>query len=427
MIRDFWAENYLSIRERQGLSFIAKTKDDFLSYEISPGVFLNKLGILYGANASGKSNILYAIQNVFELLVISRTDINQAVITRPSFELTKTEPTRLHVSFYADGVRYDYDIAYLLSHILEESLYYYPNNSKALFYERTFKGEGIQAEIKFGASLNLTAATKKTLAENTLNNHSVLSAYRKISLKEDILPIASLLNWAVRHVHNINEHQRDSLGEEIKEACGDEKLKRFYLQMLKKADLNINGFRVVTRLKEVPENIRKAITENEMFTEEAKKRMLEPKDSNEIFFVNQSKEGDFEIPIGLQSSGTLHYLEMLHFLYHLITGSHIYLLDELDEKLHDDLLLYFLNVFIYHSESSQLVFTTQELSLLAEDLLNEHRDLVWFVEKKQDTASSEYNRGDSFGLHKNSSLYNSYKIGKLGAKPELGSFFIDLD
>ena len=53
--------------------------------------------------------------------------------------------------------------------------------------------------------------------------------------------------------------------------------------------------------------------------------------------------------------------------------------------------------------------------------------VVWFVEKNKDTASSEYTRGDSFGLHKNLSLYNSYRIGRLGAKPELGSIFINLE
>ena len=105
----------------------------------------------------------------------------------------------------------------------------------------------------------------------------------------------------------------------------------------------------------------------------------------------------------------------------------MYLLDELDEDLHYDLFVYFLNVFIYNSESSQIIFTSQEISLLAEALLNEHRGLVWFVDKNAETASSEYSRADSYGLHKNLSLYNSYKIGRLGGKPELGSYFIDLD
>jgi hypothetical protein len=57
----------------------------------------------------------------------------------------------------------------------------------------------------------------------------------------------------------------------------------------------------------------------------------------------------------------------------------------------------------------------------------ENRGVVWFVEKNKEIASSEYSRGDSYGLHKNLSLYNSYRIGRLGAKPELGSIFVDLE
>ena len=102
-------------------------------------------------------------------------------------------------------------------------------------------------------------------------------------------------------------------------------------------------------------------------------------------------------------------------------------LDELGEDLHNDLMYYYLNVFIFNSEKSQLIITSQETTLLSQDLINENRGVVWFVEKNKETASSEYARGDSFGLHKNLSLYNSYRIGRLGAKPELGSIFINLE
>ena len=114
-------------------------------------------------------------------------------------------------------------------------------------------------------------------------------------------------------------------------------------------------------------------------------------------------------------------------LYDLITNPHVFFLDELGEDLHNDLLYYYLNVFIFNSDKSQLVITSQETTLLSQDLINENRGVVWFVEKNRETASSEYARGDSFGLHKNLSLYNSYRIGRLGAKPELGSIFINLE
>ena len=118
---------------------------------------------------------------------------------------------------------------------------------------------------------------------------------------------------------------------------------------------------------------------------------------------------------------------ILDFLYDLVTDNHVYLMDELDVELHFDLLLYYLNVFLYNSEESQLIFTSQEMLLLKEDFLNDNRNLVWFAEKSAQSATSSFTRADQFGLHKNLSLFRSYKIGKLGAVPSLGSFLLDLN
>ena len=129
----------------------------------------------------------------------------------------------------------------------------------------------------------------------------------------------------------------------------------------------------------------------------------------------------------MQSKGTIRYIRILNVLFDLITKDHVYYLDELGEDLHYDLLFYYLNVFIFNSENSQLIITSQETALLSQDIINENRGVVWFVEKNRETASSEYSRGDSYGLHKNLSLFNSYRIGRLGAKPELGSIFVNLE
>lgn len=179
MIRDFWVKNYLSIRDKQELSFVAKGPSSELVSEVADGVFLYKLGILYGSNASGKSNMLIAMNEVFRLLVMPKSDATVGIGGCIPFVLTKDEPTEMHVSFYADGTRYDYDVTFNGKHILSEALYYYPNKSKSLFYERSFVGENVQADIKFGASLKLQVKTQDSIRENTLNNHSVLSVCRK--------------------------------------------------------------------------------------------------------------------------------------------------------------------------------------------------------------------------------------------------------
>lgn len=410
MIREFWAENYKSIRDKQILNFECKSKEDSVaSVEMGNGVRLNKLGIIYGANASGKSNILYAMQNVFDILFFSRTKKNEDVMGDGPFALRKDMPTTLYVSFYANHVRYDYLVSYFPSYILKEEFYYYPNNSKALFYERKYTSDDTHADIRFGKSLELASKTQDTIIQNTLNNHSVFSTFDKVALGEDANKIASLYNWIAFHVHEVDGDYVQSFTKQMVAVVNDEKRKKFFLQLLKKADFNIMDF---------------TYFQEERLLREGSKIKI---DHEEVRFLNGSEDGQFMLDHDNQSKGTRRYLMILNFLYDMVTGNHIYLLDELGVELHYDLLLYFLNIFLYNSNESQLVFTSQEISLLKEDFLDENRNLVWFAEKSSQTASSKYTRADQFGLHKNLSLYRSYRIGKLGAVPSLGSFFLDLD
>ena len=407
MIREFWVKNYLSIRDKQELSFVAKGPSSELVTEVADGVFLYKLGILYGSNASGKSNMLIALNKVFSILVHPKSKVTSE-ISRIPFALTKEQPTEMYVSFYADGIRYDYSVTFNEKHILNETLYYYPKKSKTLFYERSFVGENVQANIKFGQSLKLQDKTAESIRENTWNNHSVLSVCEKVALKEDIAPFNQLYSWIMKNYHDVDGDEKKRIVEILKEAYSDSKKRKFFNLMLQKADLNIMEFMPIIEDRFLPDELRERIIKQD-FPEKVKEDLLKP------------------TPLRWQSKGTQKYIRILDALYDLITSPHVYYLDELGEDLHNDLLYYYLNVFIFNSDKSQLIITSQETTLLSQDMINENRGVVWFVEKNKETASSEYARGDSFGLHKNLSLYNSYRIGRLGAKPELGSIFINLE
>ena len=424
MIRNFWVKNYLSIRDKQELSFVAKGPSSELVTEVADGVFLYKLGILYGSNASGKSNMLIALYKVFSILVHPKSKVTSE-INRIPFVLTKEQPTEMYVSFYADGIRYDYGVTFNEKYILNEVLYYYPNKSKSLFYERSFVGENVQANIKFGQSLKLQDKTAESIRENTWNNHSILSVCGKVALKEDIAPFNQLYSWIMKNYHNVDGDEEKRIVEILKAAYSTSKKRKFFNIMLQKADLNIMEFRPIIEDRFLPNALRERIIKQD-FPENVREELLKTT-TESIAFVNHSDNGDFDIPLRWQSKGTQKYIRILDALYDLITSPHVYYLDELGEDLHNDLLYYYLNVFIFNSDKSQLIITSQETTLLSQDMINENRGVVWFVEKNKETASSEYARGDSFGLHKNLSLYNSYRIGRLGAKPELGSIFINLE
>jgi AAA15 family ATPase/GTPase len=258
-----------------------------------------------------------------------------------------------------------------------------------------------------------------------LNNHSVLSVCRKAALKEDIAPFNVLHSWIMDNYHDVDGDGERGIVEILTDAYNNPKKRGFYNTMLQKADLNIVEYRPSTEDSFISAELRERI-KRENFPDKMKEELLKPT-VDSVAFVNHSVNGDFEISLNWQSKGTQKYIRILDALYDMITGSHVYFLDELGEDLHNDLLYYYLNVFIFNSDKSQLIITSQETTLLSQDLINENRGVVWFVDKNKETASSTYSRGDSFGLHKNLSLYNSYRIGRLGAKPELGSIFINLD
>lgn len=425
MIREFSVKNFLSIKDKQELSFLTKGPASELVVEVTEGVFLYKLGVLYGANASGKSNMLTALNEVFRILVVPKSYAPETINGCVPFALSKNEPTEMNVSFYADGIRYDYYVLLTKDYIIKESLFYYPNNSKSLFYERSYVGDNVQADIKFGPSLKLLSKTKDSIRDNTLNNHSVLSVCGKTALKEDIEPFNRLYNWIMAYYHEVDGDgfNRKGIVDILKEAYSDEKKCRFFNEMLLKADLNIKGFEPILEDNIIPKELRETIEKDPIFAP-IREEVLKPT-TETIAFINHSESGAFNVSLDYQSKGTIKFIKILDALYDMVTGSHVYYLDELGEDLHYDLLFYYLNVFLFNSEKSQLIITSQETALLSQDIINDNRGVVWFVDKDRKTASSEYARGDSFGLHKNLSLYNSYRIGRLGAKPELGSFFIE--
>lgn len=148
--------------------------------------------------------MLIALDEVFRLLIQPKSDANQEIGGYIPFVLTKGEPTEMFVSFYANGIRYDYEVTFNGKYILSENLYYYPKGSKSLFYEPTYVGYNVQAEIKFGSNLKLFFKTQESIRENTLNNHSVLSVCRKAALKEDIDPFNILHDWIMANYHDVD-------------------------------------------------------------------------------------------------------------------------------------------------------------------------------------------------------------------------------
>lgn len=421
MIYSFYVENYRSINDRQTISFATtsdKTARDLVAVEVKPNVYINKLGIFFGSNASGKSNILYAMEALFSLMCSPQYDKSNPTFCYMPFAVNMDMPICMGITFYKEGVRYDYEITYCSTHIISEKLEYTPKRTRASFYTREFVGVDKQPIITFGSKLNMSAKTKNAIIEDTFNNHTVLSTIGKKSLKDDATKIVDLYNWIKTKVHDVNgDKTANSMVNLIDNVCKNDSKKAFYLNLLNKADFNITNISVVDNAN-VPTPFIETVR-NSNLSDEEKFSILK-----DVSFTNHSDNGDFEIVSAFQSDGTKRFAELLDYLYDLVMENHIYMFDELGNRLHYDLAVYYIALMLYNSDQSQLFFTSHNILLLEEEFIR--RDMVYLVEKDKSTAASSYKRVSDMSIHKNLSLYNAYKIGRLGAKPDLGSPYLDI-
>ena len=297
------------------------------------------------------------------------------------------------MSFYIGQVRYDYSVEYNNRYIISEKMEYAPNGVLSLFYSRKFVHEDVVPDIEFGRTVGLHLKSKKTIVDNTLNNHTVLSTFAKVSLNEDAKIFRDTYNWIVRYVHGMKGNTLLDIAQQL---IDNKEKKDYFISAMRKADFNISNISI----------------DNEA-------RMQSGKD---VFFTHHTIDGsDFTLSSIDQSLGTLRYFQLQECMFNMLREDHIYSFDEIESNLHYDLLLHFLTTFMMNTANSQILFTTQDQQLLDEEFIR--RDMVWFTEKSKEDASTELYCASEFGLHKNLSLYKAYRTGKLGAKPELGSIF----
>lgn len=418
MIQEFSVQNFLSFREKQTISFVAtsdKTLSEELTIQPKPGVRLLRMSMIYGANASGKSNLLQAIQTLWMLLFISQEKQHKKIPYYQPFELLKGEPTRFEIIFWANTRRYHYTIEYDMNSILYEKMQY--TSDKGILsdmYER--KKEEL---IVFGGTIGIKAKQRDELNRETLGNHSVLSTLDK---KNIIAPqiLRELYDWIKNNVHELGV--RNNSREIAEQAENNPALKALIITLLNKADFNISDFSTIE--VSIPEELAEEIKNNSVFSESAKESYLRP--IKKLIFTHETESGNFQIDFSLESDGTKAYFRLARLLYDIKSCGCILMEDEIEDSLHYELLIHYLQSFLQSTSMSQFIFTTHNLQLLNETWMI-RRDMVWFTEKDRKSGSTMLSRASNMGLHKNISLMNAYKIGKLGARPLLGSTLIDFN
>lgn len=428
MIAEFRVKNFLSIKTEQCLSFEATAdtlmKEEY-SVEAKEGVRLLKTAIIYGANASGKSNVLVALSFFRDLMVDVPKDKTEKIDFAPFYldNISRNEKTELSLSFYLDRERFVLSVVLDRNKIISESLVYYPGVQPAKLYTRTYNEQTESTDIEFGSKLGLSKKGQLAIIGNTINNCSVLAAFGKSNVELSRLNI--VYDFFAKHTPNILG-PGVSVSGYIKRHLDKDKdnsIKTFLIDFLKASDFNISGLELKEDEEIITPEMEKMIFASPI-PDEAKQQMVQKGkiSSFELMFKHKTDNGEFELPEELESMGTIRFMGMAIILRELLQENNIVSIDEIESSLHYELLSYFLKVFLVNSDkNSQLIMTTHDINLLNEDFIR--RDSVWFTDKDS-CGETHLTRLSSLGLHKNLSPYNAYKQGKLVKLPFFGSIYL---
>lgn len=426
MIQELKIQNFLSFKDEVVFSFEATsdtTLEDYYIHEPAPGVRLLKLIMIYGKNASGKSNLLKVFDFIENIVFNTVDNKNEKIDFKAfAFDNTRDKNGKLELMFYIGAVKFVYYLEINDKHICKEKLTFYPKTQPATLFYRFLDVDTNTSVIEFGQKLKISSLAKEEITLKTLPNQSVFASRSQVNVS--IPEIDIVYDWFKKQFStSINSQTRLTTFSDQQIQSNPEMLK-FALDFIMKADFNISDIQFDDITTAIPEEMLKNI-DKFPFPDNVKERMKKEKvfhterKSFEHTIMKDGENKTYFLPEESQSEGTLRFYELSVPFYNAIKNNAFLPIDEIDSSLHPLLVKHFIKEFLKESQgSAQLLFTTHDMSLLNEkDILRP--DAVWFADKGSDGVTNMYSVADIKGFRKELSYYNYYKTGKFGAIPEL--------
>jgi AAA15 family ATPase/GTPase len=431
MIIKFSVQNFGPIKEKQTLSFEADSSERLENYYVvkTGKLRLLKVGLIYGANASGKTTVLQALDFLRDLVLHPAEKKTEKLDFKPYLFDPKTSAknTILSIEFLEKDTRYFYEVEINSECILREELYYYPQ--KVNVFKRTTDIDKQLTSVTFGAKVDVDKEAVKALVSNTLWNNTILGGSLKTNI--DQKEIKDAVDWFRQHLKRLVTPKTDLTSYATRKISDSEVDKNAVLSMLKKADLDISDILINVEENDIPKSLIDILEKNDKFPKEQLDSLRNSGKISSFDLKLRHTVNDYshELPFNEESIGTQRYYGFACLLYMLINeASTVVPIDELESSLHPDLLTHFLLSFIVNAKQSQLIATTHYRELLNnKDLFR--NDAIWFTDKSESSATELYSLADfdSSVIRDTSNILNAYKAGKLGGIPNLGDYYISLD
>ena len=403
MVLQIRLSNFFSINEEvivdmQAANLQTKESKDLLGNTfVCNDERLLKTVAIYGANASGKSNIIKAIRACVQMIFESHNYNENTVFAFTPFKFGGIgKPSRFYIRFLIEGVEYEYSFTLTKTEIITEELYYYPVGRKKLVFTRDErKGPDKKDIYEFRSAIRRPMDVAGNTSKKTLFVSRASQMDRDVA--KDVFRYFNerfILNY-----FGYNSYSIESLLNENKDLI---------LKVLKAADSDIIDIRSQHELRSLTTAVFDPKSNQILSRDDIQKPQLKI-----TTFHRNNPEVPFDFDLE-ESRGTQEFFYMMLTILNIIKGNKVLLIDEISTGLHVNLVEYILNLF-HQSESAQLIFTTHNTNLL--NMRKLRKDQVYFVNKRDDGSSEMYSLFDFKDFRENMDAEKAYLQGRFDAIP----------
>ena len=387
--------------------------------QINENTRLLRFAIVYGYNASGKSNLLDVFEFLYDFWFYKPKDMDVKTGTIP-FKLDKsspTEPTKIELVFYVEDLKYSYLLELDEHQVYLEKLSYYKSVQPTKLFERRL--ENGQSVIDF--NLKISNIVKEKITVECLKNMSFFAARKQANAS--IPEIDAAMAWMTNKVHQTISPSTNLTKYAQRMTSKDNELITYILGFLREADFNITNFKTDAINQPYPEEVVEMVLSSDKLSEEEKEIIKQApfkKGFRTDFEHTVENERGVESYIltsgyGEESRGTLRTLGIETALYSIMKENAFVAIDEIETSFHPKLLEKILFEYLRTHSRSQLLVTTHNDGLLdlVDDLIR--KDSVWFTEKKKSGVTDLYKLTDFRGVNRLSSIREAYRNKRFGA------------
>jgi len=434
-------KNFLSFKDETEFNLLPNKSQRLPHHKLTQnGIDFLRMSAIYGANGSGKSNMIKAMANLERFVMEGKIPDNTNQFKFKLSKENKELPISIGIEFFAKGKIYYYSLTFDTGVILQESLLESRKDEDILIFERDNSNE--KQSIDFFKGYKDDPKNElfiQVLSEKLLQKNELLLSFLYSKYREDFEDVRASYSWFDKTLIIISAdaiveaipHVLDSYSE-LMEFANDflptlntgiqslaVKRERFEDAIGEKNLRGAGVSDIMDKLKQNPNAI--SVIGNRQTGEQFALLLENEELTLKSIVANHLDDNGNEVEFGikLESDGTQRLIDYIPAIYGIIEEECVYLIDEIERSIHPKTIKEIITKISHDVRAKgQLIFTTHESCLLDQEILRP--DEIWFAQKSLDGASKLYPLSD-FNIHHTANIENGYLNGRFGGIPFLSN------